>query len=195
MAGPKVDASHWRELDAPRVPPATGSELHPLMRPVVGLAGHAFGGTPPNIFTTLARHGRLFVPWLLYSSRLMPRGVLPRRDTELAILRVAWNCRCRYEWDHHVRIGRRAGLTDTEIERVADGPEAAGWAEREGAILAAADELHGEGMVTDGTWARLSEYLDHRELIELCMLIGNYEGLAGALASLGVQPERPLPTE
>lgn len=191
--GRSSDTERWRELESPRVPPAPSRELNILIRPLVAIAGRVVGGTPPNIFTTLGRHGRLFVPWLLFASRLMPGGRLPRRDTELVILRVAHNTRCRYEWDHHVRLGARAGLTEAEIERVADGPGAQGWSEREQVLLQATDELlREERFISDGTWARLSEFLEHRELIELCMLVGHYGMLAGTIASLGIQPEQPL---
>jgi 3-oxoacyl-[acyl-carrier-protein] synthase III len=40
----------------------------------------------------------------------MPFGKLPRRDTELVILRVAWRCGCAYEWQQHVPIALRVGL-------------------------------------------------------------------------------------
>jgi AhpD family alkylhydroperoxidase len=187
---PRRDTAHWREIDAPRIPPARSEELNILVRPLVAIAGRVIGGPPPNIISTLARHGRLFVPWLLFASRLMPRGTLPRRDTELVILRVAHNSRCRYEWDHHVRIGSKAGLSAEQIGRVANGPDAGGWSEREAALLTACDELHADRFITDATWSRLSEFLSHTELIELCMLVGHYEMLAGTIASAGIQPEQ-----
>ena len=62
-------------------------------------------------------------------------GTLPRRDTELVILRVSVLSGSDYEWDHHVRIGRKAGLTEEEIRRVGDRPDAPGWSERDGALL------------------------------------------------------------
>jgi AhpD family alkylhydroperoxidase len=185
------DSGHWRELASPRIPPADPGDLHLLLRPLIAIAGRAVGGPPPNIFRTLARHGRLFVPWLLFAGRLMPGGILPRRDTELVILRVAHNCRCRYEWDHHIRLGRKAGLREEEIDRIAEGPVAAAWSERDEILLRAADELHADRFISDGTWARLGEFLEHRELIELCMLVGHYEMLAGTISSTGIQPERP----
>lgn len=184
--------ARWRELDAPRIPPAAPEQLHFLIRPILKIAARGFGGSPPNIFTTLARHGKLFVPWLLFAGRLMPGGSLPRTETELVILRVAHLNRCRYEWDQHVRIGARAGLTGEQIDRVTEGPSASGWSERQAAILQATDELHDQRLIGDATWARLSEYLSHTELIELCMLAGHYEMLAGTIASAGIQPERPL---
>ena len=36
----------------------------------------------------------------------------------LVILRVAHRCACTYEWEHHVRLGRRAGLPPEQIELV-----------------------------------------------------------------------------
>ena len=56
----------------------------------------------------------------------MPGGELPRRDTELVILRVAANCACAYEQRHHEHLARRAGLTAAEFARVAEGPDAPG---------------------------------------------------------------------
>jgi len=184
-----VDDSHWRGLDAPRIPPVSMSQVNPLLRPFLAIAGRVTGGPPPHIFSTLARHPKLFVSWLIFAGRLMPRGRLPRAETELVILRVAWNCANRYEWDHHVRIGRRAGLTDADIERVPEGPAAGGWSERRRALLTATDEIHNDGRISDDTWSALRRELDERQLIELPMLIGHYEMVAATIASLGIQPE------
>ncbi|MGI8460309.1 MAG: carboxymuconolactone decarboxylase family protein [Solirubrobacterales bacterium] len=189
-----VDPSHWRELDAPRVPALTEEEMNPVTRTLAKGAGRVVGGPPPNIFLTLGKHPRLFAPWLAFAAQMMPRGSLPREDTELVILRVAWNTRCRYEWDHHVRIGLEAGLDDAAIERVAEGPEAEGWSGRQASLLTATDELHSEGMLSDGTYAGLASHLDEKLLVEFCMLVGHYEMLAMTLLSLGVQPEQAKPS-
>jgi AhpD family alkylhydroperoxidase len=119
----------------------------------------------------------------------MPGGKLPRDETELLILRVAHNSGCEYEWGHHERLGRRAGLGQEEIARVREGSAAPGWSERRALLLAAADELHAEGRIGEELWDRLSGLLDDRLLIELCMLVGHYEMLAMTLNSLGVQPD------
>ena len=123
----------------------------------------------------------------------MPGGRLPRADTELLILRVAHNTGCDYEWGHHERLGRQAGLAAVEIDRVREGPHAEGWSTRQATLLTAADELHSARRIGDETWAALRPLLDDEQLIELCMLVGHYEMLAGTLNSLGVEPD-PLPT-
>jgi len=175
----------------PRIPPGSRRQIGLVNTGIVRLAGLATGGRPPRIFTTLARHRRLFRRWLWFAGALMPRGRLRREDTELVILRVADNTGCEYEWSHHVRIGARAGLGREQIERVRQGPGADGWTERQSMLLAAADELHGEGEIDDALWARLAAELDEVELIELCMLVGHYEMLAMTLNTLRVASDFP----
>jgi AhpD family alkylhydroperoxidase len=126
---------------------------------------------------------------LRFAGRLMPGGILPRRDTELVILRVAHLRACSYEYRHHVRLGRRAGLSADDITRVADGPDAAGWTPRQHVLLTAVDELHREGDLVDETWTALRGQLGERECIEFCMLVGHYQMLAMTIAALRIQPE------
>jgi alkylhydroperoxidase family enzyme len=84
-------------------------------------------------------------------------------------------------------------VTDEEIARVAQGPEAVGWDPFERVLLTAADELHDEGCISDATWAALAERYDDRQLIELPMLVGHYHMVAFTLNSLGVQREDGVP--
>lgn len=173
----------------PRIAPGGRRQVGLVNAAIARLAGRATGTAPPNIFLTLGRHPRLFRAWLRFAGRLMPFGRLPRTETELVILRVAHNCGSDYERNQHERIGRRVGLSDAQIARVAQGPAAPGWSPREAALLQSADELHEQRVIGDTTWAELERHFTERELIEICMLIGHYEMLAMVLASLRVQPE------
>lgn len=173
-----------------RIAPATRDEMGIVNAVICGVIGRATGtGACPRVFTTLARHRRLFRGWLRFAAQLMPRGTLPRTDTELVILRVSVTCGSDYEWGQHVRIARRVGLSDEQIARVGAGPDAPGWSAHEAALLRAVDELARDHVVADGTWAQLRERYDEAQMIELCLLAGHYTMLAGALSSLGVQPE------
>jgi AhpD family alkylhydroperoxidase len=175
----------------PRIGPGTREEIGRVNAGIVRLLGLATGGRPPNVFTTLARHRGLFRRWLWFAAALMPGGKLPRADTELVILRVAHNSGCEYEWQHHERIGRRAGLSAEEIARVRDGAAVPGWSPRSALLLEAADELHEKGVIGEPLWEQLRETLSAVELIELCMLVGHYEMLAMTLRSLQVEPDSP----
>jgi len=149
-----------------------------------------------NIFTTLARHPELFKTWMPFAGYLLIAGKLPFADRELLILRTGYNCRAPYEWGQHVRIALDGRIEREVVERVAAGPDAPGWDEREALLLRAADELHSDARISDPTWGGLARHLDQQQLIELPILVGQYHLVAFTLNSLGVQPEpelEPLP--
>jgi alkylhydroperoxidase family enzyme len=173
----------------PRIAPARPADLRPLPRLVAVITGRITGTGPPNIFTTLGQHPRLFRAWLGYSARLMPFGSLPRRDAELVILRVAWQCRSAYEWNQHVALALRVGLTQAEVAGAADGPSASVFTARQRSLLAASDELLAGRALSDATWSAVQAALSDRQAIELCLLVGNYQGLASAVGGLGIQIE------
>ncbi len=179
------------EPSQPRIPPGGRREIGVVNTVIARALGAASGGPPPAVFTTLGRHRRLFRPWLRFAARLMPFGVLPRRDAELVILRVAHLCESAYEAAQHERLARDAGLSDAEVERVAGGPSAAGWSPRQIALLRATDELHARRDLSDERWDELCSHLSEVERIELPMLVGHYEMLAMTLNSRRVRPDPP----
>lgn len=172
--------------------------IAPGRRPDVGifawtfsqLAGRVAGTNPPNLFLTMARQRRLFRGWLFFAGRLMPGGRLPRRETELVILRVAHQRSCAYEFEHHVRLGKRAGLTADDVKRVEAGPDEDGWTDRERALLTAADELVEVRRLDDPTWDALRGQLGEPEVVEFLLLVGHYDMLATFLLTLRVDPDR-----
>lgn len=163
----------------------------PLARVVAYAAGRRSGTGPVRLFLVLGRHRRLFAGWLHFAGRLMPGGLLPRRETELVILRVAHLCGSAYELAHHTRLGRAAGLDEADLRRVADGPGADGWTARDRALLRAVDALHADRDLDDDTWAELGRHLGDRERIELCLLAGHYEMLATVIRTLRIEPDPP----
>jgi 4-carboxymuconolactone decarboxylase len=170
---------------SPRVAPLAPSERDAGTAELLERLGPAAG---MNIFTTLARHPRLFKRWTAFGGVLLT-GELPARDRELLILRTAHRCAADYEWAHHLDIARRAGLDDAEIERVVSGPEDPAWSKGDAALLRAADELHDEQRIADTTWEALAARYDERQLIEVCMVVGQYHLVAFVLRSLGIELE------
>jgi AhpD family alkylhydroperoxidase len=138
----------------------------------------------------MARQPKLFRGWLRFAGRLMPGGSLPRRDTELIILRVAHLRGCAYEVEHHVRLGKRAGVTADDVERIQAGPDDAGWPARERALLSAVDALIAERDLSDETWDELRAHLAEPQTIEFLLLVGHYDMLATFLLTLRVEPDR-----
>lgn len=184
----------WRATPQAHIAPLRLAELPWPLRGLLALAGRFAKKRTgsrhiPDVFLLLMRNRRLFRPWLRFASRLMPYGSIGRRDAELVILRVGWNTRCRYEWGQHVAIGLRAGLHADDIFRVTRGPSAEGWTPQRAALLQATDDLHGEGVISAGTWQRLAAHYAPAQLIEIGFLIGHYQMLAGVLNSVALPLE------
>ena len=179
-------------MRAPRVTPGGLRQLGPVNHLLGRLLSRGAGVKEAHLFTTLGRHRGLFRAWLVFSGALMLGGRLPRRESELVILRVAHRCDSEYERQHHVRLGARAGLTRSETEQVRL-DDLAGWKPSDAVLLAATDQLLAEDDVDDTTWRRLRAYWDERQAIELCLLVGQYRGLAATIRTLGIAPDRPTP--
>ena len=173
---------------APRIPPLPAEGRDPRTAELLDSVRQP-DGTELNIFATLARHPKLFKRWSAFGGTLLYGGLLPARERELLILRTGYLCRAPYEWGQHVLIGRAAGLTEEEIARVAAGPDADSWSADEALLLRATDELHADSRIGDATWAALAERWDEAQLIEVCMVVGQYHLVSFALNSLGVEPE------
>ena len=139
-----------------------------------------------NLLATMVRHPKLTRAFLRFNNHLLFSSTLPPRLREVAVLRAAYRHRCAYEWAHHVRIGREEGLTDVVIDGIERG-EAADDLDR--AILHAVDEITDKSVVSDETWAVLSNHLDEKQRMDLVFTIGCYGALAVAINTFGVQPD------
>ena len=174
-----------------RIQPGSRADVGLITWVFARISGRVTRTSPPNIFLVLGRHRRLFRGWLHFAGRLMPGGTLPRRESELVILRTAHLRGCEYELEHHRRLGARAGIGPDEIERIALGPDAPGWSDRERLLLRVVDELQATKDLSDATWADVRAELDEQGAIELVLLAAHYDMLATALTVLRVPPDEP----
>ncbi len=176
----------------PRVPPLEqdhwDEQVQEIFRPMVGT------GTVYNIFKTMAHHPDLFRRWLVFANHVLFKSTVPARERELVILRIGYLCRANYEWTQHVKIGLDAGMSKDEVRRIAQGPDAPGWSERDRLLLTATDELHADACISDATWQGLSAHYTTRQLMDIVFAIGQYNLVSMALNTLGVQLDPELDT-
>ena len=157
-------------------------------------AARTVGASRMHLFATLGQHKRLFLSMLPYSGALL-RGRLPRADTELVILRVAHLRSSEYELQHHRVMGRRRGLDDQTQAQIFAWPNPtenfSGLTPRQQALLCATDEFINNRTISAEVWRQLSSHLDRRQLIEFCMLAGQYDGLAATMSALEIPLDNP----
>jgi alkylhydroperoxidase family enzyme len=158
------------------------------------LAPTTRNGRTFNVLATLVRHPDLLERWNGFAGHVMgATSTLPPREREILILRIGWLNDSEYEFGQHVLFGRRAGLTDAEIERVKLGPAAPSWDAFDATLCQAADDLHRDGAVSDSTWGALAERYDERQLIDLLFTVGQYNLVSWVLNSLGVELDPGVP--
>lgn len=146
-----------------------------------------------NALGTLAQHPALARAFHTLNGHILYATTISPRQRELLVLRVSVLRDAEYERRQHEVVGRLdAGLTEEEIARVAEGPDAPGWSPLEGALLRSVDELVKDGVVSDATWATLSSELDTRQMMDVVFTIGTYETLAFAFRSFGVELDEDL---
>ena len=112
---------------------------------------------------------------------------IPFREKEILILRTAWLSRGDYIWGRHSVRGKEAGLTDEDIGKITEGPEASGWSEFDATLLRAADELHTSRFLSDATWNALAARYTDDQRREVVLIVGDYTQLAMFQNSLGAQ--------
>jgi 4-carboxymuconolactone decarboxylase len=176
--------------EATRLTPVDEADLQP--KTLEALAPYRDkDGRIYSIWATLAHHEDALRRFLVFGNHVLGKNTLPLQSRELMILRIAARSGAAYEWDQHVRIARRAGLTDDEILRGATGR----WDdldEVDQVLLETTDSLLDHRGVDDDLWLRLRAHLTVQQIIDVLYTVGQYLTIATVINTLGVRPEGDL---
>lgn len=176
-------------------PPTMGEALAALQ---VEHPRHPFPTREPgrpkalNLLGLLAHHPELTRAYHTFNGHVLFGTTLTPRQRELLVLRVAAVRGAEYEHLQHVVLGLDAGLTNAEIDRIAEGPDAPGWSPSDRAMLVAVDELVADASISDETWAVLTTELDTQQLMDLVFTVGAYDLLAMAMRTFRVEIDDDL---
>lgn len=146
-----------------------------------------------NVLGCFARYPVLAKAFLTFNNHVSTDSTLSARERELLILRIGWLRACEYEYLQHVILGLRAGLTEEEVARIPDGPDAPGWSAEDADLVRVADELFEDARIADATWQRLSVRYSEHQLMDMIFLVGCYEAVAMMMKSLAIPFEEGVP--
>ncbi|WP_149823138.1 carboxymuconolactone decarboxylase family protein [Streptomyces tailanensis] len=173
-----------------RLQPVDEGELHE--KTLASLAPYRDqDGRVYTIWATLAHHEDALRRFIVFGNHVLGKNTLPLQSRELMILRIAARARAAYEWDQHVRIARRAGLTEDTILAAATG-DWDGLDELDRVLLTATDSLLDRQGVDDELWERLTAHLGTEQVIDVLYTVGQYLTIATVINTLGVQVEGDL---
>lgn len=181
--GPRIEALDDAELSA---------EARALCDKVRAGAGAGPAAVVPEYMRTMVKHPALF-QIQMEAGAVFFNGRIPKREREIAVLRVGWLCGAPYEWGQHVEIAKRYGITSEEIERATVGSTAPGWSRHEAAIQRAVEELIGNKAISGATWDVLAESWDEQQLLEFPAMVGQYVAVAFIQNSIRTRMEAVNP--
>lgn len=180
----------------PRIPPLLPSDWDAAAHDAVGAFPHVrdfvLNNWPDgdarglNGAGMILNHRALAKAYFTFNNHVSANSTLSRRIRELLILRIGWLRRSEYEFAQHIVLGKRAGLTDEEIERIQVGPDAPGWEPIDADLIRAVDELNAEACIGDETWNRLTANFSSEQLMDLVFAVGCYDMMAMAFKTFRV---------
>jgi len=108
---------------------------------------------------------------------------------ELVILRVAVLNRAPYEFAQHAPVALAEGLTQAQVDAVADWQHSTLFDARARDVLAYADAMTLQVQVPKELFDTLRSHLDDRELVELTATVAAYNMVSRFLEALQIEIE------
>jgi 4-carboxymuconolactone decarboxylase len=130
-------------------------------------------GRPVNLYRALGNHPALVAAWTEFANAIRHESRTPRVLRELMILRSGQLQRSEYEWAQHLKMARKAGVREAQIEALANWRDSNEFDVRERAALLLTEAVTA-GNVSDAVYAEVSKTFDHAEYVELCITAAFY---------------------
>lgn len=144
----------------------------------------------PNLYRVIGLAPPLLRGWLDFAWPLRLHAQTPRRTRELLILRGAQVSGTHYEWVHHVAMALAEGVTQGQIDALADWENSSLFSAQEKAVIRLAEEVTRGPAATPACIAALKEHgFGEAGIVELTLTASFYVCVARFLQSMDVPLE------
>jgi 4-carboxymuconolactone decarboxylase len=143
-------------------------------------------GQPVNLYRALGNHPALCAAWTEFANAIRHDSRTPRSLRELMILRTAQLARSEYEWAHHLRMARKAGVAEEKIAALAEWRTSKLYDARERAALALTEGVMACD-VSDAVHAEVKQHFSDAEFVELSLTAGFYAMVSRMLETMRVE--------
>ncbi|HZX88440.1 MAG TPA: carboxymuconolactone decarboxylase family protein [Reyranella sp.] len=144
----------------------------------------------PDLYRVLGHAPAMFEAWLDFAWPLRQRAKTPRKLRELMILRGAQMYGTTYEWAHHLPMALAAGVSELQIDSLANWKQSTHFDAQERAALELAEEVtRGPGASKQAIERLRLEGFEEEALVELVLTASFYVCVGRLLHSFEIQPE------
>ena len=130
-------------------------------------------GKPVNLYRALGNHPGLVKAWTEFANSIRNDSRTPRKLREIMILRTAQLQRSDYEWAQHLKMARKAGVTESQIAELANWRGSKHFDAKERAALTLTEAVVACN-VTDEVYAEVSKHFGHQDYVELAVTAAFY---------------------
>ena len=143
-------------------------------------------GKPVNLYCALGNHPALTAAWTEFANAIRHHSRTPRALREIMILRTAQVAHSEYEWAHHLRMARKAEVSEAKIAALAGWRTSKAFDPKERAALALTEAVMACN-VTDAVHAEVQQHFSDAEFVELSLTAGFYAMVSRMLDAMRVE--------
>ena len=171
--------------------PLIEEKEHPELSDLITKIRGARGGRLINIYRLMLHSPALAGTWFDLNQAVRYGTEIDGQCRELAVIRVAILNNLEYVVRAHgPAYALKEGLTQAQVDALADWSSSNLFTAKQRALLAYADAMTRDIDVPDAVFADIQKHFSDRQTVELTMLIGAYNMLTRFLKALKVDPER-----
>ena len=168
----------------------TAADAKPVADKIIAQRGSVL-----HLYQMLLHSGPVAEGWLTYLTAIRQKCQLSGALRELVIVRVAQLNGAQYEADQHAPIALKEGISQAQLEELADWEMSTRFDAAQRAVLALTDVMTRKVKVPAATFDAVRPFLGNREIVELVATIGAYNMVSRFLEALDIHShdERAVP--
>ncbi len=145
-------------------------------------------GSVLRLYQMLLNSPPVAAGWLTFLTAIRQQSSLPGDIRELVIMRIASVNGAPYEAAQHAPIALREGVSQQQLDRLADWDKADCYDERQRAVLAYADAVTRQIRVSDDVFKVVQRFMNDRTMVELTATVAAYNMVSRFLEALEIHP-------
>lgn len=156
-------------------------DVSPLVEQIIAERGSVL-----HLYQMLLQSPPVARGWLNHLTGIRHHSSLPGDLREMVIMRIAIVNGAPYEADQHAPIALKEGMTQAQLDDLADWESSSLFSGKERAVLAYTDTMTRDIQVPDGVFDAVKAYFEPKQMVELTATIATYNMVSRFLEALQI---------